>query len=190
MFTDIMVDLETTGTDPHHCAIIQLAAVKWNPLTGDVCPDTFDQALQFAPNRFWEEGGRDFWRKLPNVYQALSERSRNPVDVLRDFNAWVLKDQPDDLGYRFWAKPTTFDWSFLASYYRQFGMHMPFHYRHARDVNSYLAGLRSNPEHVTLEEEIHFEGQEHNALWDCFHQIQVVLMAQDKWGIVDAQSES
>ena len=186
MFTDIMVDIETTGTLPEYNGIIQLAAVKFNLDTREVSPNIFDRALSLAPNRFWDEGTRQFWQKHPGVYRGLMERAELPHKVLSDFYNWVLLDQPDiEGGYRFWAKPVSFDWPFLASYMRQHGMEMPFHYRYACDMNSYIRGLRSNPEHYKLEDEIPFEGEEHNAKWDCFHQIQVLFAAQDRWGVID-----
>jgi len=187
MFTDIMVDIETTGTDPDNNAMIQLAAVKFNLMTREVSSDTFDKALTFAPQRFWDESTRQWWSKMPEVYKSIVERSENPLYVLQDFSKWVNSDQPVDEtgeGYRFWAKPTTFDWSFISSYYRQYGLPMPFHYRYARDLNSYMAGLKSNPQHPNIE--IPFTGDEHNALWDCFHQIEQLFHAQDTYGIIEA----
>lgn len=190
MLTDIMLDLETTGTDPEHCAIIQLAAVKFDPKTQEVSSDVFDKALSFAPNRFWEEGGREFWQKMPDIYNSFVERAEHPQDVIRDFYSWCVKDQPEqEGGWRLWAKPITFEWAFLSSYYRQYDMPMPFHYRYCRDLNSYVSGLRSDPAHVGLNDLITFTGDEHNAVWDCFHQIQMLFYAQDKWGVVDVQAD-
>lgn len=185
MFTDIMVDLETTGTDPEHCAIFQIAAVKFDPVKRMVSPMVFDRSLQFAPNRFWEEGGRQFWQKMPDIYKSLVERAEDPALVLKEFTTWVNSDYTDQGPARIWAKPIHFEWGFLSSYYRQFGMPMPFHYRTARDMNSYIGGLRSNPEHHNLDNEVPFEGPEHNALWDVFHQIKVLFHAMDKYGAVE-----
>src|SRR5213592_1550808 len=149
MLTDIMVDLETTGTDPDHCAIFQIAAVKFDPETKEVSPVIFNRSLTFAPNRFWEEGGRQFWSKMPDIYQKIIETAEPTSRVLTDFYAWCIKDQPNiDGGWRLWAKPITFEWAFLSSYYRQYDIPMPFHYRYARDLNSYVAGMRCNPEHI------------------------------------------
>lgn len=175
-FTDIMVDLETTGTDPQCNNIIQLAAVKFNLMTGEVSGDTFDKGLTFAPRRFWDEGTREFWGRMPEIYNSIIERAELPERVLDDFNSWVGAD-----AYRFWAKPVTFDWTFLDSYYKQYGKRLPFHYRTARDMNSYIAGLIGNPEHPNTEHDIPFEGKEHHALWDCFHQIKILMHTQKKY---------
>jgi DNA polymerase III epsilon subunit-like protein len=186
MFTDVMVDLETTGTDPAHNAIIQLAAVKFSLDRREVCTETFDKTMTFAPNRFWDEGGREFWQKMPDIYTSIVERAQDPGYVLQSFSSWLQKDVPDqEGGWRLWAKPITFEWAFLASYYKQYDIPMPFHYRYARDVNSYIAGLRGQAEHINLEDEIPFEGKKHDALWDDFHQIQVLFLAQERYGPVD-----
>lgn len=184
-FTDVMVDLETTGTDPEHCAILQIAAVKFNPKTREVSTDTFDRSLNFAPNRFWEEGGRAFWQKMPDVYKGIVERAEDPALVLRQFSQWVNKDYNPDGPIRLWAKPIHFEWGFISSYYKQYGMPMPFHYRTARDLNSVICGLRTDFEHNSLDKEVPFEGAEHNALWDVFHQIKILFYALDKYGIIE-----
>jgi hypothetical protein len=184
MFTDIMIDTETTGTVPEHCAMFQLVGVKFNLLTREVSPDVFDEALGFAPNRYWQEGGRSFWQKMPNEYKEFVARAKDPGKVMQEFVAWVGKDQPDG-GYRFWSKPLSFDWPFVEGYCRQYGIEMPFFYRVARDVNSYVSGLRGDPEHFDLDDVVPFEGQKHNALWDAFHQINMLFYAQDKWSPVN-----
>lgn len=181
MFTDIMIDVETTGLVADDNAMIQLVGVKFNLETQEVSPDVFDKALTTPPNRYWDDSTRQFWQKMPKIYTELMARAEPASKVMEGFVDWVVKDQPEG-GYRFWAKPTTFDWSFVESYCRQHGLHMPFHYRTARDLNSYLAGLRGNPEHVDLDDEVPFEGERHNALWDAFHQINILFYAQNKWG--------
>jgi oligoribonuclease (3'-5' exoribonuclease) len=190
MLTDLMVDLETTGTNPEHNAIIQIAAVKFDPVTLEVSSDVFDKTLAgFPPNRFWEEGGRQFWQKMPQIYQSLIERAEPIEKVLDNFVTYLLKDEPEG-GWRLWAKPITFEWGFLSSYFRQYDRHIPFHYRYCRDLNSYVAGLRGTPEHFNFEDVIPFEGDEHNALWDCFHQIKQLFYAIEKWEPVNGQTNS
>lgn len=178
MFTDVMVDLETTGTHIDNNAVIQIAAVKFNLETREVSVDSFNKCLSMAPNRYMEENCRtQFWAKIPDVYKAIVERMEPPEQVLRDFNDWALKDTSRDM-LRFWGKPITFDYSFLASYYRQYNLPMPFHYRAARDLNSYISGLKGTPETVDVSH-MQFEGVEHDGIWDCFHQIRILFDAQD-----------
>ena len=181
-YNDVMIDIETTGTHVDNNAIIQIAGVKFNLETRDVCSDTFDRCLHMAPNRYMEESCRtDFWGKIPKVFQEIVERSEDPQKVMHDFINWATASDMNPQGVRFWAKPITFDYAFIASYCRQFNLKMPFHYRVARDMNSYIAGLSGCADHPKIDKEIPFEGQEHHALWDSFHQIKVLFAAQDRY---------
>lgn len=167
--TDIMVDVETTGTNPHTAAIIQLSAIKFNLDTREV-GGFFDRYPAPLPFRAWSDGTRDFWMKHPEVYGEIMSKQEPALPVFQSFFRWVTEDEPNG-GYRFWAKPVTFDWPLVASHMEQCDLPMPFHYRIARDVNSFAAGLKANPEHPAIDEGIIFKGKEHNALHDCGFQI-------------------
>ena len=77
-FPDIMVDLETTGTSPDETAIIQIAAVRFNLQTGEVDPNVFDMCLSIPPRRYWDEGTRAWWSKMPDVLMDIWQRQRPP----------------------------------------------------------------------------------------------------------------
>lgn len=178
---DVMVDIETTGTHPEHNGIIQIAAVRFNAQTMTVdASDMFDRALIVAPGRFWEESTRAFWQgKNLKVYQSICARMEDPFIVLKAFQDWANKGRaPSDAPLRFWGKPTSFDYSFMQSYFRQYNLHFPFHYRYARDMNSFLAGLRRDPDHWELK--VPFSGDVHNALHDVLHQIKTVFVATEE----------
>lgn len=178
MFHDVMVDIETTGTNYERNAIIQIAAVKFDYETGAVCPDTFDRCLHIHPGREWDMDTRAWWVKQGNVLQEIQKRGEDPYTVVRAFYDWLLEDWPSDRpeGRQFWAKPTSFDHPFLTSYFRMFGLDMPCHYRFCRDLNSFMAGLSGRTPHPEFT--VDFEGDEHNALFDCFHQIKLLLHAK------------
>lgn len=175
-FTDIMVDLESIGTKPAYSGIIQLAAIKFNLETQEV-GGTFDRCPALLPNRFWDEGTRDFWHKIPAVYRSLVARQEDAEQVYVDFSKWVTSGAPQG-GYRFWSKPISFDWSMLASHYEQLGRPMPFHYRHARDLNTYIAACRDRgADHVDLS--FIQGGIAHNALSDCVQQLKMLFSAKN-----------
>lgn len=180
-FLDIMVDTETTGTDPDNNAMIQLSAVKFDLKTQSVqpYPQMFDRCLTMPKNRYWDESTRQWWGKRPKVYQSIQMRAEDPAVVMKDFIDWVGFQNPGPV--RFWAKPTTFDWSFVASYLRQFSLEQPFHYRYAVDMNSFIRGLANDPEL-----ESHYVpslgGDAHNALFDVLNQINQVFEAVNKYG--------
>lgn len=180
-FLDIMVDGETTGTDPNGNALVQLSAVKFDFATKSVqpYPQMFDRCLRMPQNRYFEENCRtNFWGKRPQIWSQIQARAEDPQLVMNDFVKWVGFDNPAPV--RFWAKPITFDWSFVASYLRQYDIQQPFHYRWAIDMNSFIRGLAKDP---TVESHyVPFQGEAHNALFDVLNQIDQVFKAVDKYG--------
>lgn len=169
-WTDIMVDIETTDTQPDRGAILQISAVKFNLKEGTVCPEFFDRCLRVPPHRRWSESTRNWW---------LEQRQETLMDILKRGEDWlkVINDFAD-FGYpqnhlRFWSKPTHFDYSFLSSYFSDAGLAQPFHYRTATDMNSFLSGLYY-PNEVP-KAQIEFDGAVHNALFDTLNQLKVLF---------------
>lgn len=171
-FTDIMVDIETGGLDPCHSPILQIAAVKFNYDTGDV-GGMFDRGLLPAPGRCWDESTREWWAGMPDTYESIAARAESPANVIRDFHAFADHDF-----YRFWAKPTLFDFPFIDSYFKQFGYENPFHFRYARDLNSFIAALKGGADHVPMKA-VEFVGTVHDGLDDCINQISVLFEAKE-----------
>lgn len=178
MFTDVMVDIETTGTTSFdHTAIIQLAAVKFNYDTGEIDTNFFNQSLLIPEGRFWDEGTKNWWSKQkPHILANILATGRPAGEVMREFYDWLLADYPaTDDGLRFWGKPTHFDFSFVASYFHQYGLTNPCHYRSARDLNSFMAGLGGTANTANMEKQVDFDGDEHNALHDTIYQIKMLF---------------
>lgn len=172
-YPDVMVDIETTGTDPAFASIRQIAAVKFNYATGEIGP-MFDRCLWMPASRFWEDSTFNWWQKMPELSAKIDIRAENPRQVMEDFVAWAGQEyQP-----RFWAKPTTFDFSFIASYCRMYELDNPFHFRFARDLNSFMAALAGGAEHQDMKH-VPFVGSEHNAIDDCLHQITMLFEAKN-----------
>jgi hypothetical protein len=173
--TDVMVDIETTGTNVDYSAIIQIAGVMFNHDTGEIGP-IFDRCLAIAPNRFWDEDTRSWWQgQNRTIFTDIVARMEDPGVVINDFVSWVSSaNEP----LRFWAKPVTFDYPILASYCRQFGLPMPFHYRVSRDLNTYIAARAGGAAHIDMDH-IPADGMAHNALADCVYQLRMLFAARD-----------
>jgi oligoribonuclease (3'-5' exoribonuclease) len=175
-----MIDIETTGTDPAHNGMIQLSAVKFDINTRSVqpFPQFFDRCLRLPKNRYFEESCRtNFWGKRPQILREIQARAEDPRLVMDDFVKWVGFNNRGPV--RFWSKPTTFDWSFIASYIREYDLPEVFHYRWAVDMNSFIRGLAQDP---TVESNyIPFDGVAHNAIFDVLNQINQVFDARDKY---------
>lgn len=173
---DYMVDIETTGTIPDHAAIIQIAAVRFNRHTKEIDTSSFfDRALVMPSDRYWSESTREWWMTMPNVIKPILARAEPPELVMQAFQDWVL-DGPGIEPRAFWGKPITFDYMFLNSYFRKYGIENPFHFRECIDLNSYIAG-RGHADRRKFWAGIEKVGDAHNALHDCFYQIRAVFNA-------------
>lgn len=180
-YPDLMVDIETTGNPEtmgvDTIGIIQIAAVKFNLETREI-GGVFNRCLALAPNRHWSEDTRTWWYgKNRKVFDSILARMEDPQQVVRDFYNFATSDVPEG-GARFWAKPTTFDYSILVSYFRQYGLPSPCHFRIARDLNTYMAARAGSAKHQDMAH-IEMVGDAHDALADTFHQLKMLFAADD-----------
>lgn len=177
-FVDVMVDLETTGTDPSHTAILQLAAVAFNVETGDVSPALFNASLHMASTRRWDEDTRSWWSKRPMVLQSIRAKARPPAEVMQEFQDWVLKLLQTNNGeVRLWGKPISFEAPFLDSYFKEFGIHNPFNFRTHVDMRTYIRTRLDSWDISGWEADRKMQGIAHDALNDALHQVKLVLEA-------------
>lgn len=177
MMTDMMVDVETTGNDnPSIFGCFHVAAIKFDAKTGEIGP-VFDRVPSFFPTAAgpatpgtggWAATGRS---TMPSSL-AVSQRCRSG----RPSGLSPSKTHPRVASGS--GLPITFDWSVVVSHFQQLGMVMPFHYRLARDLNSYIAALLDDPAHPDMESIVPFSGDKHNALHDCAFQIDMLTEAQ------------
>jgi hypothetical protein len=178
--TDVMVDIETMGTNPHTSGIIQVSAIKFNYETGEL-GGMFDRCPMPLPFRGWSDSTREFWNgRNRKVYESIIMRSEPARPVYEDFVKFSTDGAPAN-GYRFWSKPLSFDFAFLADALESLDMKMPYHFRYARDLNSFAAGLIGNPEHPDLEGRVVNEGDAHNGLHDCAYQIDMLMHIKSRF---------
>ena len=178
-WTDIMVDLETTGTDSRYAAIIQLSAVMFNLKTGEIGPQ-FDECLalpQILP-RVWDHKTKQWWlanSERKNILNGILARMRDPYDVIVDFIKW---NGDNGAPKHFWSKPSHFDYNLLDSYFRDYHFNNPFIYWKARDMRSYLLGLYF-PEPLP---DLRLKSDDaHNALADTMFQVsELIRLTREK----------
>lgn len=177
IYSDVMVDIETTGTRPDRSAMIELAAVKFNLKDRQVSPNVFNRALKIPKNRYWDEDTRAWWYKQKDVLDKIIARGEDPAIVMRDFVDWV---NPSGGPLRFWAKPTTFDFMFVTSYLNDYNQPTSiFDFREATDLRSFLRGIYY-PNPIDISDEPQFQGVAHNGLVDSLNQIKVLFHHVDK----------
>lgn len=173
-YNHIMVDMETTGTSPESTAMIQLAGVRFNLETQDVDPVFFDECLSIPGNRRWDQDTLEWWGTMPELLSSILGRARDPKTVLEEFHQWAGRDL--DVQPILWAKPTHFEFPFIESYNKQFGLPSLFHYRFAENLLTHCRA-KGFPE---LDAELEFEGEAHNAIHDVLHQVKVLFEANNR----------
>lgn len=176
-WASVMVDLETTGTQPDRHGILQIAAVRFDLMTMEIDgADTFQACLTLPTHRHWMEDTRRWWLKdKRELLEKLMNQQEEWVDVLKRFQAWVGPSKP-----QFWSKPVSFDFMFLSSYFADAGLANPFHYRYANDLNSFMRGMYFPRQPPHTEWNVKTEGEAHDALNDVFHQLHVLFKNYDE----------
>ena len=175
-YTDVMFDIETTGTGPELNAIIQISAVQFNLKTREVSPDFFDRCLFIPVRRHWDESTRSWWLEKREVLQGIYQRMEEPTVVIKAFYDWLDGPLCDLAG---WNKPLSFDTPFISSYFKEFGYQNPLKYWKARDLRSFIDGINHGSDMPFDEKSVPFEGTVHNALHDTLHQLRILFAATD-----------
>ena len=88
-----MVDLETTGLDPVHNALIQIAGARFNYETREIGP-TFVGYLEVPPNRFWDQGTLEWWQGQPAVLERILSKAQPAQLVWNSFVDWTEETSP------------------------------------------------------------------------------------------------
>lgn len=174
-YTDCMVDIETTGLDPANAAIIQIGAVPFNYNTGEVdSKNMFVASLTMPRHRFWTSGTQEFWMvDNREVYFSIMEKAEPYKDVMHRFHQWAI-----GLGSPNWWSKGFMDWSLIEDYFTNMDLDMPFNFRQAKDMRSFIAGL--NGTNIYTDPEVEKVGDHHNALHDCLTQLKQLFKAKDE----------
>lgn len=179
-FLDVMVDLETTGTQPQTAGILQVAAIKFDYATGLVGP-MYNRAVAPLPGRMWDFGTIAWWQEEPGRKAHLNKLFKTAQSALPVFQGLTDWLGPSDEPFRLWAKPSHFEFPFLESAYQQLGLENPFSYQKVMDINSFIRALSGNLQLTTHDVEVPFEGQRHDAIFDALHDIRVLLNAKETY---------
>lgn len=170
--TDVMVDLETTGLDPHNNHIAQIGAVKFNYLTGAVGEsfcinvDINKMPKREGLQRHWMPSTKHWWnRQDKSIREGVFEKPYDPKIAMNAFMNWCFPLN----SLRFWCKGKHFDYPFIESYLRELGVPNAFHYRQVEDMGSFIDGLYfPEPRQVVKYKDV---GDAHNALSDAINQL-------------------
>lgn len=168
---DYSIDIETTGLIPGRHAMIQIAGVRFNMVTGEVDKKTFNGCLSILPHLHWDEGTRTWWMgQSREILQTILSAARPPRQVLEEFCAWVVEDGARIEERFFWGKNAGFDWQFYVSHLNDVGLGNvnPFSFRNIHDVKQFLRDrcFPNDPPEVEHPK----SAQAHNALVDAILQ--------------------
>lgn len=170
-YPDLMVDIETTGLQPSRSAIIQIGAVPFNFHTGDIdAKNMFKVALSMPMKRCWTDNTEKFW-KVDNaeVYAQIMASAQPWREGFMSFYRYACLQE----NARFWCKGLNFDWNFIEEYCRDLDLDMPFNFRQAKDLRSFIAGM--NGEALFEDPYVERVGNHHDALSDCLTQLKQLL---------------
>lgn len=168
---DLMIDIETLGTDPD-CTILTIAAQSFDPFSS-----TFYDAQMYCrididsqPNRTVDELTLEWWAKQGADAQkeAFGTEGRVPLEQALDELyqiAWKSN--------RIWANGISFDMTILEHAYKSFGKPLPWQYYNVLDARTVY---KMNPDKEKL-------GNSHHALEDCVLQIDLLQRTLAKLGI-------
>jgi hypothetical protein len=162
MCQDVMIDIETLGTTPGS-VILSIAAVRFDMNTGEVSDYiTMVIDIQSCLDIGMEVDGDTlmWWMNLDQgAREHLSGATVRIEDGLEALSRF-LRDED-----KVWGNSARFDFGLLADASTRLGFGLPWNFRNERDVRTLVS---FKPE---VKDEVVFEGDPHNPLDDCKHQI-------------------
>jgi len=167
--TEVMVDLETMGTDAGS-AILSIGAVTFDR---EGVHETFYRNIDLESN---EDAGLSvdmstlaWWLSQGDDAQDVLEGGGDLEAALRDFSTWYDEHGAETI----WANSPSFDCEMLKEAYSAFDLDTPWDFRDERDYRT----LRELPGAVWVDR----TGTHHNALDDAKHQAKKVVLTLNKY---------
>lgn len=187
MRVDIMVDIETLGTEVDS-TIFQISAVAFDIESGDKIGE-FDGLADISKNedyemdvsgktlKWWLNTDVELFKRLINSGEKSSD------EILTDFHKWL--EGYSQIGELYlWGNGIMFDNRMIKEKMEGLGLEYPVHFRNDRDVRTIfeLAAMKKNMSVSEFRETYSLpdtELEKHNALHDCYNQIYLVSTCYD-----------
>jgi exodeoxyribonuclease VIII len=169
---NLMIDLETLGTDPS-APIIAIGAVFFDPKTGKLGAE-FSATIDFesaCERRTPSDSTIKWWLVQSSDARAKVLRGeQHMVTALRDFTNFVDENIKRS-NVKPWGNGATFDISMLEDCFKCYDLPTPWKYYNVRDVRTIVdLGKMKGFDR----DDIEFEGTPHVALDDAKHQARYV----------------
>lgn len=176
---DVMLDLETLGLG-NTPVISQISAVAFDIQTGDIY-EQFNEKTSpqscVALGLKIDAGTVEWWLKqeqgvLNNVIVKSIAEGKDLKSVLIDFSTFLanIKKTHEAKELRVWGNGTLADNKWLESAFDLANLPKPFKYWEHSDVRT-LVDLGWRITGKDYKKDTKFEGEKHNAIDDCKHQI-------------------
>lgn len=168
---DVMIDLETLGTDPD-CPVLSIGAVvfdikkkivaKWNPFHV-----VLDVDSQISDGRKPSGSTIKWWMQQDSAAKIVFEGVRlSPVEALNNFILWV--DINDLRAFNFWGNGSHFDISIMENLFKQYKIKCPWAFNKVMDLRTFKRFVGGGKPIIN-------NGIKHNALDDAIAQAQYVI---------------
>lgn len=154
---DVMLDIETLGTEPG-CVVLSIGAVEFNDVTlGREFYVNIDKWSCRDHGLTVDKETKEWWQRRSDEAQHVLEGGVELDEALEKFTAWYD-------GGAVWANAPSFDCMILRSAYDAIDMEEPWEYY---DQRCYRTLTNVHP--MTA----HHDGRKHHALDDAKHQAKV-----------------
>jgi len=174
---DLMIDLETLGTDPS-APIVVIGAVFFDPKTGEL-GEEFSATIDFesaCEKRTPDASAIKWWLKQSDDARTKVLRGNQTMWQALSGLSMFIHDNSDVKKVKPWGNGATFDISMIENCFKCYGMTAPWKFWNIRDVRTVV----ELGEAVGITKDmVEFEGTPHVALDDAKHQARYVsLMIQ------------
>jgi hypothetical protein len=176
---DVMLDLETFG-NKHNPVLIQIAAVAFDLETGEIFQE-FNTLV--SPQSCVQAGLTcngdtiEWWLKqdekvVKKVFVEAITSDKALPEALKDFSAFVenLKKTQNARDVLIWGNGMLADNRWILAAFDACGLKAPWMYWHDQDVRT-LVSIGRRLVGFDPKKEMPFDGEPHNAIDDCKHQI-------------------
>jgi exodeoxyribonuclease VIII len=168
---DVMVDLETLGTD-NDCVVVSLGACTMDLETKKI-ESTFYMIFeiqdQLDKGRVIQADTLKWWFKQENAAQKVfHDEAKAPIMILNTFSQWLKRVCPDSKKLKVWGNGATFDISIMEHMFNMYNVKRPWVYSGVQDLRTFRRFQANN-------EKIPNDGTKHVALDDAIAQAQFVF---------------
>lgn len=177
---DIMVDLETLGKHEMN-PVIQLSAVAFDIHSGRLLSE-FNVHIRLEDKLTVDASTLDWWimTDLELFAELIKKGNATEFEAFEAFGMWVENlwecNQVPQSSVYLWGNGILFDNKIIQGKMQALGLTYPIYYANDRDVRTIvdLYCTRYSTDARTLKAKFHAKYKEHDALQDCYAQIEMV----------------